>query len=75
MLDPAQRSRAERRSAELRQHWLDIAGSLFWDGEVCNPWEGDDVLGKHHVLGETPECPKGMELITMELITMELITF
>lgn len=50
VLDPALSrggwSRANRESAKLRQHWLDIPGSVFWDGEVLNPAGRGQSAGK-----------------------------
>lgn len=41
VLDPALPwgggSRGDRESAKLGQRWLNIPGSVFWDGEVWNP--------------------------------------
>lgn len=46
------RSGADRKGAKLRQHLLDMPGSVFWDGKVrwLSKWKRDDTLLKRHVL-------------------------
>lgn len=54
VLDPALPrgggSRGDREGAKLRQHWLDIPGSVFWDGEVWNP------AGRGRSAGKAPRA-------------------
>lgn len=42
------RSSADRKGAKIRQHSLDMPGSVFWDGEVrwLMEWKRDDALLK-----------------------------